>query len=301
MRGERGAVLLLVLLLMSLLSVVVVEFLRESRLEARAAANLRDSLQAHALLRSGVAVGSALLLEDARDNRVDHRGEPWAEVIPPVPLGEGVLAVSVHDLDGRFPLGALLNERGEVRRSRFEALKRLIEAAVPEDADPAALAEALADWIDTDSDGLYEDNPDYAVPNAPLTDLDELGRIEGFTPEVVEALRPHLDVRPEAVVNVNTATVPVLMALHPGLDAERAQELYDDLTENPLEKATDLKNRSAMRGLKITQLVFDVAVESPRFLVEMAADVRGVNRHAAAVLERDRDKDRVTVVSWREE
>lgn len=301
MRRNRGAALLLVLLLVSLLSVVVVEFLRESRLEARTAANLRDALQAHALLRSGIAVGSALLREDARDNQVDHRGEPWADVIPPVPLGDGVLAVAVHDLYGRFPLAAVLNDRGEPLASRAEALRRLIEAAAPSDADPGALAEALLDWIDANTDGMYEENPDYTVPNRPLLDLDELRRIEGFTPEVVAAVAPHLDVRADPKVNVNTASVPVLQALHPDLGPDRAQELYDDLTETPLERATDLKNRSAMAGLAITRLVFEVVVESPRFLVDLAADVRGVNRTAQAVLERNRDEDRVRVVSWREE
>ncbi|RMG89553.1 MAG: general secretion pathway protein GspK [Candidatus Dadabacteria bacterium] len=301
MKRNRGAALLLVLLLVSLLSVVVVEFLRESRLEARTAANLRDALQAHALLRSGIAVGSALLREDARDNQVDHRGEPWADVIPPVPLGDGVLAVAVHDLYGRFPLAAVLNDRGEPLASRAEALRRLLEAAAPSDADPEALAEALLDWIDANTDGMYEENPDYTVPNRPLLDLDELRRIEGFTPEVVAAVAPHLDVRADPKVNVNTASVPVLQALHPDLGPDRAQELYDDLTETPLERATDLKNRSAMAGLAITRLVFEVVVESPRFRVDLAADVRGVNRTAQAVLERNRDEDRVRVVSWREE
>ncbi|WP_461395427.1 type II secretion system minor pseudopilin GspK, partial [Deferrisoma sp.] len=257
--------------------------------------------QAHALLRSGIAVGSALLREDARDNQVDHRGEPWADVIPPVPLGDGVLAVAVHDLYGRFPLAAVLNDRGEPLASRAEALRRLIEAAAPSDADPGALAEALLDWIDANTDGMYEENPDYTVPNRPLLDLDELRRIEGFTPEVVAAVAPHLDVRADPKVNVNTASVPVLQALHPDLGPDRAQELYDDLTETPLERATDLKNRSAMAGLAITRLVFEVVVESPRFLVDLAADVRGVNRTAQAVLERNRDEDRVRVVSWREE
>ncbi|WP_025323922.1 type II secretion system minor pseudopilin GspK [Deferrisoma camini] len=301
MNRQRGAALLLVLLLVSLLSIVVVEFLREARVEARTAANLRDALQAHALLRSGVAVGSALLRADARDNQVDHRGEPWADVIPPIPLGDGVLAVSVHDLYGRFPLGAVLNDRGEPLASRVEALRRLFEAAAPADADPDGLVEALVDWIDANTDGLYEDNPEHPVPNRPLTDVDELAKIEGFTPEVVAAVRPYLDVRADPKVNVNTAPVPVLHALHPDLGLERAQELYDDLTENPLDRATQLKNRSAMAGLAVTRLVFEVVVESPRFLVDLAADVRGVNRQARVILERSRAEDKVWVASWREE
>ncbi len=301
MRRDRGAALLLVLLLVALLSILVVEFLREARLESRAAANLRDSVQAHALVRSGVAVGSALLLADAQDNQVDHRGEPWADVIPPVPLGDGILAVTVEDLYGRFPLGAVLNQAGEAVPSKVQALRRLVEAAAPADADPAALVEALVDWMDADDNGVYESGPDYPVPDALLVDLGELGRIEGFTPEVVAALRPHLDVRAEPKVNVNTATVPVLMALHPDLGEDRAQELYDDLGDTPLERASELKNRQAMAGLAITRLVFEVVVESPRFQLDLAADVRGVNRRARAILERDRARNRVTLVAWREE
>ncbi len=301
MNREKGAALLLVLLLVSLLSIVVVEFLREARVEARTAANLRDALQAHALLRSGIAVGSALLRADAEDNQVDHRGEAWADVIPPIPLGDGVLAVAVHDLYGRFPLAAVLNDRGDPLASRVEALRRLFEAAVPEDADPDSLVEALVDWIDANTDGLYEDNPEHPVPNRPLTDVGELAKIEGFTPDVVAAVQPYLDVRADPKVNVNTASVPVLHALHPDLGLDRAQELYDELTESPLERPTQLKNRSAMAGLALTRLVFQVAVESPRFLVDLAADVRGVNRQARVILERSRGEGKVWVASWREE
>ena len=64
MSENRGAALLLVVLLVSLLAVIVVEFQREARLEIRAAANLRDALRAHAIARSGAAVASALLLAD---------------------------------------------------------------------------------------------------------------------------------------------------------------------------------------------------------------------------------------------
>ncbi len=301
MRSRRGAALILTILLVALLSVVVVEFLRESRLEARAAGNLRDSLQAHALVRSGVAVAAALLLDDAEDNATDNRGETWAGVLPQVPLGDGILGVSVSDLEGRFPLGALVDGDGRAVPSVVEAYRRLLEAVDPEDADIAALVDALVDWVDADTDGPYEDNPDYRVPNAVPVAVDELARVEGYDPRLVAELAPFLDVRASRKVNINTAPAEVIAAMHPDLDPDRARELYEDLTETPLERVSDLRRRPAMEGIAITQFVLDPEVSTRRFELRVTADVKGVVRQATAVLERDTARNRVLLLAWREE
>ncbi len=302
MRRDRGAALLLVVLLIALLAVLVVEFQREARLEFRAAANMRDALQAHALVRSGVAVASALLLADAEDSEVDDRTELWAGDVPPVPLGEGILGVTIEDLDGRFPLGALLDNKGKVVPSWAAHYMRLLESLDLEEGDPAELTDALVDWIDTDSDGPYESNPEYTVPNVPVEHLDSLGRVEGYSPAVLRKLLPYLDTRSDKDINVNTAPAPVIACLHETLELGAAEELYRDLGEDPVAKVEALRSHPALRDVQaFSAIAQNLKVDSGRFRLRLVADVRGVNRRAEAVLERDRKEKKVRVADWLEE
>lgn len=307
MRAQRGAALLLVILLISLLSVLVMEFLREAQLELRSAGNLRDSLQAHALLRSGVAVGSALLLADAEDNAVDHRGELWAGPLPPVPLGDGSLAVSVEDLDGKFPLGSLVDDKGKPVPAQVQAYRRLLDAVELEEGDPEELADALLGWIDADDEGPYETSESFTIPNVPLEHLEDLARVEGYTPAILKSLLPHLDVRADKAINVNTATVPMLQSLAEGITRDGAEALHQDLEGEPVEKVADLRTHSAFAEVKaFAALSQNLKVESTRFRVLLSAGVpaaseNAVVRQAQAVLQRDRNKKTVELVDWIEE
>jgi len=64
-RDESGVALLLVLLVISLLTAVVVDFSFQTRLDARIAANVRDELRGETLARSGFQMALVLLNEDA--------------------------------------------------------------------------------------------------------------------------------------------------------------------------------------------------------------------------------------------
>jgi general secretion pathway protein K len=63
-RGERGIALLMVLMIVSLLTAVIVDFSYQTRLDARLAGNVRDALEASTLARSGYEMALALLNQD---------------------------------------------------------------------------------------------------------------------------------------------------------------------------------------------------------------------------------------------
>ena len=113
---------------------------------------------------------------------------------------------------------------------------------------PEALADALLDAIDADSDTTFpggaEDldylamDPPRRAPNRPLLDVSSLGRIKGFTPEAISRLSPYVAALPEhTAVNVNSAPSEVLRALIPSLDegaaraivAERSRKSFDSV------------------------------------------------------------------------
>lgn len=324
MRGSnRGAALLLVILLVSLLAVLVVEFQREARMELRAAENLRDTLQAHALARSGSTVASALVLADLEANDYDFRGgDTWSLLNGlPVPVGDVVISLEVQDLDGKFPIGSLVDDQGNIQSRNLEAYQRfletlrqylreqpdLAEADILDRTDPQALADALADWVDRDEDGDYETYEGYTPPNARVTNLEELYRIagydavpEGYTHSVADAILPYLDTRSEAEINVNTAEPPVLAAFHANIDYATAVTWYDDLTERPAETSFRPSDYPAVQTVPFSASPFTPLVKSQRFLADLTVDVGGVSYPAEALLVRDPQRKTVKTAEWRE-
>jgi general secretion pathway protein K len=320
--GNRGAALLLVVLLVSLLAVLVVEFQRRARLELRTSENLRDSLQAHSYVRSGASAAAAVLLWDLEENQYDARTDRWYTIGElTAPLG---IEASVDDLSGRFPLGSLVNDKGQVQEKQREAYRRLLEgisqhlkatatqdADLLENADIPELVDALVDWIDADDLGNYESYPDadYDVPNARLTSIEELRRVagynvkpEGYSHAIVDAILPYVDTRAELEVNVNTAPVPVLYTLHDQLDYQTAADLYAELEEHPAEKTFVPKDYQSLSSIRVWagHSPLKTVVVSSRFRARVAIELGGVRHEAEAVLERDNDKKTVKQMEWQE-
>ncbi|GAB4277183.1 MAG: hypothetical protein Kow0092_32990 [Deferrisomatales bacterium] len=325
MSRTRGAALLVVVLLVSLLTVMVVEFLRESGLEGRAAANMRDLLQAHAYARSGAAVASALLLADLREDKdegleSDHLGEGWAQPYP-VPVGAAVVALEIEDLDGKFPLGALVDAHGRVRPKLAEAYRRFLDAlaehlktvgpeeaaALLEHADREALVDALVDWMDEDETGDFEEAGEFEAPNAALESVDDLYRVPGYgeVPEglsrpVADAVAPFVDVRSERRINLNTASIPVLCAFSEQIDYSRARDWAGELDETPAESSFNPNHYPSVREVTFVQSPFERVIRSRRFRVSISVSLGGVNHGAEAVVERDLSKNTVTTAEWSE-
>ncbi len=97
----------------------------------------------------------------------------------------------------------------------------------------AAVAQAILDWVDGDSEARFPNGAEdayymrldtpYRAANRPFTDVSELLLVRGVTPEVYARLRPFVTVLPgETAININTAPAELLMSLAPGIDRRMA-------------------------------------------------------------------------------
>ncbi len=330
--GTRGTALLLVVLLVALLAVLVVEFQREARLELRSAAYLRDSLQAHAVVRAGISVGAAVLYDDmTSSNKKDDLSELWAHtgddevnlfIQSFVPA-----ALEIDDLEGRFPLGALV-DNGKRQSQYLQAYKSFlaalsehlkenleVDADILDRADHDALAEALADWMDADDAGRYETYTDaeFEVPNAPLSSLEELYRVEGYNvvPEgyghsFAEAILPFVDIRGlhgtgKARINVNTAEAPVLTVFDPQhISYSTALSWVEELNDSPAEGTFQLSKYPSVAGANVTTSAFVAVPVSDRFRVRVLYGTEGTRHEAEAIVVRDPKNKSVETRAWRE-
>jgi len=302
--GRRGAALLLVVTVIGLLAFLTAEFQRRSHLEAVLATNMMQSLQAQALARSGLAAAIAMLKEDASGStggpKTDSRNDVWAgpggESPNVVPVGDYVISVLIEDATGKFPVNSLIDAQGKAIPAKVDAFERLLAQLNLTDADPAALADALTDWIDDDSSNdRFEYNARYTVPNKPMEHLSELSRIEGFdkiSPEEMKKLTRYLDTRTNPQINANTATVPVLMVLHPNFRYDDAVKLHDELTAAPD------TNGALVNKYVPSPPLFPIVYASDRFKVEISTDVMGVLRRAECVVNRAGAQGRIAVEGW---
>ncbi|WP_429341055.1 type II secretion system minor pseudopilin GspK [Paraburkholderia sp. GAS42] len=76
----------------------------------------------------------------------------------------------------------------------------------------------------TDKPGLADSDDNSAVAPLQMTGVDSLLDVPGFTPEMVERLRPFVTVLPTTTaVNMNTASAEVIAAIVPGMNLSSAQ------------------------------------------------------------------------------
>jgi general secretion pathway protein K len=226
--GEQGIALLVVLLTITLLTIVVVEFTQSAQVETHFAVSARNALQAFYLARSGMNVAEALLVLDAQLNHNDSNDDVWARPMPPLPVGDGTAVMRVQDEGRRLNLNAMLRD-GRVVPARRRVFERLFEVL---GADKRVLA-AIVDWLDADSEpgsdppGAEQPyylavTPPVVVRNGPMLTIRELLQVRGMTPTLFTRLEEFVTVLPSSdlKVNVNTAPAEVLYALSDGLLAD---------------------------------------------------------------------------------
>jgi len=243
-RRNQGVALIAVVLFVALALSAVALFVKRATFNTHAIKNHDNAARAEALARGGVRLATALLIDDrvreqASEFRADSLGETWAQArLVPLDLQDGTtLRLTIEDAGARLNLNALF-EDGTPKDPATEAyLLALMQKAIDElprtaDAhayDPEVLAHNLMDYIDADSermkggaedDGYLERRPPARAANRALLSVDELGAVEGFTPDLVEVLRPYVTVYPYSGSNIginpNTAPPWVLALLYTG-------------------------------------------------------------------------------------
>lgn len=245
-RGERGAALLSVLLIVAAMTVAaVVAMDAVSRSVALAKAS-QSRGQAYWFARSAEAISVAAVqeLESLTAMNLTPETPRLGEVVT-FNAGTALIEARLSDATNCFNLNGLaasLNEdASNDPTNSVEAYSRLLEGVGLFASDADVLVDSVADWIDLDSqprtrgaeDGYYaSQSPPYRTSGTLLENRRELRAIMGYTDEVRAAIAPVTCVRPEidqSSLNVNMLTeeqAPLLVALYSsGLDAEDAKRV----------------------------------------------------------------------------
>lgn len=270
---ERGAALLAVLLLVAVTGAIAVAMVEDLRLSRSVTVNASARDQGR-LFADGVEQLAMLTIDDrVRQNpeRTTLDGG-WNNATRTVQLpGGGSAEVTVHDGANCFNVNSVADGqpgRPLVRRpsgvGQFMGLMMVLE--VPE-SDARRIAEAAADWVDSDSvpgpggaeDEAYAGGPaPYRTGNTLFADPGEVRALSGMTPEIYARLRPWLCAMPTndlSPINVNTLGLeqaPLLAMLAPGqIGLERARALLAQRPSGGWGNQVEFWRQEAMSELNV--------------------------------------------------
>jgi general secretion pathway protein K len=271
---QRGAAVLVAMLVVAIAALAASSFMFRSQVEWRRFENLSRMDQAQSVLRAAQQWGATVLLDDARNSSVDHRGEAWATRLPPVEAENYRIWGLMEDQEGRFNLNNLV-ANGEIDQQQLAIFVRLLSAL----RLPESLAVAVADWLDADDlpfNSNSVDSPYYAslqtpyrATNQPLININELLRVKDMDRNTLAMLRPFVTVLPTRTpINVNTASPEVLVALVPGLSSEEAYSMVAKRERTYYRNITDFQ-QALPSGM--TASASGVSVSSQYFLVQARA------------------------------
>jgi general secretion pathway protein K len=258
----------------------------------------------------------------------------------------GQLELKISDERSRIQVNALVQfpdsrTFNETQRMLWERMLKMAFLVYehPDETDPVnTIINSLKDWLDSGDDeaitGLtgaesdyYRDrDPPYACRNGPLTHLSELLRVRAVTPELyygkdeVPGFAGLLTVNGmiddggnqmafDGRININTAEVPVLMALLPEENqdlafalAEYRTEKQGDTYSHDLSSATWYKDVPGAGDIKIDPDL--ITTRSDLFRIETQARLNGISLAATAVVRREgRDESGqilCRILSWQQ-
>lgn len=223
------------MLTVALATIIAASLISQVGLAADVVVGRNELAQARWLARGAIDWARNILAEDARTTAVDHLGEPWAMVVPPMAVDNGEVAGEIQDLDRRFNLNAVLSG-SEADPKAMLAYHRLLLNLGFSPAEAAQLAMSLADWLDADDADRHSGGSEigrYAALSVPLrpangrlSGVGELHRLQGYSAAVIARLSPYVAVLPDrGTININTASAEVLSAVLPDLDVDAARQL----------------------------------------------------------------------------
>lgn len=322
-RREQGAALLAVLLLVAVTGAIAAAAMEKLTLSRAAAANSVALDQAR--LYADAAEQLALVTIDdmvADDPERTTLAGGWNGAVRRVPLpGGGLSEVQVRDGGNCFNVNSVVEgdpRTALVRRhSGVMQLAGLMQVLGTPESEARRIAEAAADWADSDTrpgpggaeDSAYASGPEpYRTGNTLFADVGELGRLSGMTPAIMARLRPWLCVLPTtdlSPININTLApeqAPLLAMMAPGqLGVERAQRVLAARPASGWGSQVEFWRIEALRDLNVPlDMQLQLQLRTRWFALESRVALMDAELTQTALVDARLQPSRLVARSWAE-
>ena len=305
---QRGVAVVTALLLTTLAITIVASLFWQQQVQVRSIENQRLQLQKQWILRGALDWARLILREDAKFSNIDGIDEPWAVPLSDTRLDQYVengraddasdatLSGSIVDAQSRFNLtniapNGVINREEVLAFSRLLVSQRIEPGLAQKTADlmrataPVAAPPPAAPGAAT-ATAPMQAQPTATSQQMPVTQVDDLLAVEGFTPEQVERLRQFVVVLPRATpVNVNTASAEVLSAKIPNLTTGEAAALVMARQTASFRTMADFNQR--LSGSGTSAPANSLSVSTNFFLVNGRVSMSRAGLDVQALIERN--------------
>ncbi len=286
---QKGAALVIVLMLVATLSFIVLSLAQYTALAAQRGrnANTRHELFWLAVGAEAYGVAAIEAAVEASDGRMTLQS-PLLSNIFDVPLTDGMSEIRVSDHTGCFNVNSLVragaNGATTLNRDAKAEFMALAEALNVRKGKAIEIASVIVDWIDSDQrtelggaeDGLYTALPlPYRTSGVPITDISEIRAMKGVSKETFGLLRPFIcAVAPDAPPRMNVNLLepghaPLLVSLLRGkistidaLNIIEARPADGFRTKqgflNAVESRTDASTKDIRKRISLTSDFFNL-------------------------------------------
>ena len=289
--SEEGMALVLTLMVLVLITAMVVEFAYGVYTATSALHNWKEAQQLSFVAKSGVSLAAKTISDIPQADRYRFPGRMDIPVENILEGFGGTTVVTVEDENGKFNLNSLRIP------DSIKTFRRLLAHLGLDEG----LADRIADWIDPDSEPRLRDAEEGAK-NAYMDSVDELLLIKGVDAQTYEVLAPYVTVygylgTEDTRVNINTASVPVIMSLSERISRERAEEVVNQRKIAAFEKLSEL-SRAGFDNTMITAITGKASADPPMtFHITAVSEEKKIKRVIETVVKMDGPGQ---VVYWRE-
>ena len=310
---QSGVALVTAILIVALASVLAASLLKRLNLDISRTENIMQNEQAYLYTLGSEIIATAVLAQDAKDNKHDSLDEYWAMQLPASPVEGGQISGTLQDLQGKFNLNNLSTALNPSNQAHdLNLFKRLL---VTLELDKN-LSNAVVDWLDSDLESSIPggaendyyiglDKP-YRAGNTLLASPSELRQIKGFEKEeTYSSLLPFISTLPVATsININTAPEEVLKSLRDDLKDDDINKIIERLATNaeelsdsdPFKDISDfesfMRQNTSSKNFKAENMI----VSTNYFLLTSTAEIGRGRVTLYSIIQRD-DENTIRVIS----
>lgn len=278
--NKSGTALVLILLLMSILTSLAIEFAYEVYINTSALSNWQNAHRASLLSKSGQIICSRYI-KNLRGVSYTHIREielPFENISKQM-YEDSSFTIKIIDENSKFNINTIIYPNGLINEKAFFSLKKLLEYL---NINPS-LAMYIADWIDTDKEPRLVDS-EHDTKNSYLWSIEELKFINGIDKKTFETIKPYITVNGSGLININTAELPVLVSLSDNMTEALAKKIIDYRENLPFEDKTHIQRVSGLEAIGV-QILDRITVKSSDFRVITNAAVNKITRVIESVID----------------
>lgn len=243
-KKERASALLTALFIIVIVALLATSTAYKFRLIAHLA-GLNNTANQLTLYVKGLSAQAQIAINNY-SNDWQHPSNQSHFLVMPSFIGPTILegtTLTAHIIDGASLFNINNLAYPNTQQGFINLLKYVIPTLSPE--EDMRLTNNITDWLlpstNNNVDQLYANyTPPYRAAHQAMLDISELRQVAGITPAIFNAITPYITALPTAqpgigtqaagqptIININTASVPVLLTTSSQMTIQQAEQLYN--------------------------------------------------------------------------